>query len=158
MTGGKHGSAPGPGPGGVTLSLDEPLLPGAMPPRGPPRGDGDGPNRGVSKLALLRCGNEFIRELKWKVERRDVEIERLRNEVKRLRSLNEKISLSVGSSPEAGGMGPQAMTLVHPMDRPLSPPPEGIQSQQQTSPHDLIPVAGEHPREESSGSGSEGGY
>jgi len=64
----------------------EPLLPGAMPPRGPPR-PGGGPNTSVSKLQLLRYGNEYIRLLKGRVERRDVEIEKLRTEVQRLRLL-----------------------------------------------------------------------
>ena len=64
---------------------DEPILPGAMPPRGPPKGNADGPNRGVSKLQLLRCGNEYIKVLKGRIERRDEEIERLRLEVRRLR-------------------------------------------------------------------------
>ena len=64
---------------------DEPILPGAMPPRGPPKGNADGPNRGVSKLQLLRCGNDYIRRLKGRVERRDDEIERLRREISRLR-------------------------------------------------------------------------
>lgn len=64
---------------------DEAPLPGAMPPRGPPRGEGDGPNKGVSKLVLLRCGNEFIRDLVGRVNRRDEEIEKLRNELRRLR-------------------------------------------------------------------------
>lgn len=64
---------------------DEPVLPGAMPPRGPPKGNVDGPNRGVSKLQLLRCGNDFIRVLKARVERRDSEIDLLRREISRLR-------------------------------------------------------------------------
>ncbi|KAI0822946.1 hypothetical protein BC628DRAFT_1326180 [Trametes gibbosa] len=64
---------------------DEPLLPGAMPPRGPPKGSAEGPNRGVSKLQLLRCGNEFIKILNGRIERRDEEIVRLRREVRRLR-------------------------------------------------------------------------
>ena len=64
----------------------EPLLPGAMPPRGPPR-PGGGPNTSVSKLQLLRYGNDYIRLLKGRVERRDVEIEKLREEVRRLRLL-----------------------------------------------------------------------
>ena len=72
---------------------DDPPLPGAMPPRGPPKGDGDGPNRGVSKLALLRCGNEFILDLRGCVERRDGEIGRLRNEVRRLRAMMEGLGL-----------------------------------------------------------------
>ena len=66
---------------------DDPPLPGAMPPRGPPRGEGDGPNKGVSKLVLLRCGNEFIRDLVGRVGRRDQEIVRLREELKRLRPM-----------------------------------------------------------------------
>jgi len=71
---------------------DEPILPGAMPPRGPPRGNTDGPNRGISKLQLLRCGNDYIRLLKEKVEKRDNEMALLRSEVRRLRSfINEDI-------------------------------------------------------------------
>lgn len=66
---------------------DEPILPGALPPRGPPKAGGDGPNKGVSKLQLLRCGNDFIRTLKGRVERRDSEIENLRREVLRLRAI-----------------------------------------------------------------------
>ncbi|KAF8587195.1 hypothetical protein K439DRAFT_1645956 [Ramaria rubella] len=66
---------------------DDPPLPGSMPPRGPPKGDAEGPNRGVSKLALLRCANKYIKELKEKVERRDGEIEMLRGEVRRLRAV-----------------------------------------------------------------------
>jgi hypothetical protein len=71
----------------VALPDDEELPPGCMPPRGPPKGDADGPNRGVSKLALLRCGNAYIKELKDMQKRRDGEIGKLRNEVKRLREL-----------------------------------------------------------------------
>lgn len=66
---------------------DEPILPGALPPRGPPKAGGDGPNKGVSKLQLLRCGNDFIRTLKGRVERRDSEIENLRREVLRLSAI-----------------------------------------------------------------------
>ena len=64
----------------------EPPLPGAMPPRGPPRGDG-GPNRAVSKLQLLRCGNDFIRQLKGRIERRDEYIDSLKREIVVLRGL-----------------------------------------------------------------------
>jgi len=62
----------------------EPVLPGAMPPRGPPR-PGGGPNVNVSKLQLLRCGNDFIRTLKGRVDRRNTEIHSLRQEIRRLR-------------------------------------------------------------------------
>jgi hypothetical protein len=63
----------------------EPVLPGAMPPRGPPRGNTDGPNRSISKLQLLRCGNVYIRLLNDKISRRDDEITLLRSEIRRLR-------------------------------------------------------------------------
>ena len=64
---------------------DEPILPGAMPPRGPPKGNVEGPNRGVSKLQLLRCGNEYMKLLKGRIKRRDDEIERLRHAIRRMR-------------------------------------------------------------------------
>ncbi|KAJ6595823.1 hypothetical protein DFH09DRAFT_1135706 [Mycena vulgaris] len=66
---------------------DEPVLPGALPPRGPPKAGGEGPNKGVSKLQLLMCGNDYIRQLNGRVERRDEEIGRLRREVLRLRGV-----------------------------------------------------------------------
>lgn len=45
----------------------------------------DNPNRGVSKVALLRFGNEYIGKLQERVDRRDLYIDKLREEVKRLR-------------------------------------------------------------------------
>jgi hypothetical protein len=75
-------------------------LPGALPPRGPPKTGGEGPNKGVSKLQLLMCGNDFIRQLKARVERRDDEIARLRREVARLR-----IVASNGLDADAGFEG-----------------------------------------------------
>ncbi|KAF8138059.1 hypothetical protein K438DRAFT_1946967 [Mycena galopus ATCC 62051] len=66
---------------------DEPILPGALPPRGPPKAGGEGPNKGVSKLQLLMCGNDYIRQLVGRVERRDEEIARLRREVGYLRGV-----------------------------------------------------------------------
>jgi hypothetical protein len=41
----------------------------------------------VSKLQVLLCGNEYIKLLKARVERRDDEIGRLRREVRRLRGV-----------------------------------------------------------------------
>lgn len=70
----------------VALLPIRPLLPGSLPPRGPPK-SGEGPNKGVSKLQLLMCGNEFIRVLRGRVERRDEEIDALREEVARLRDM-----------------------------------------------------------------------
>ncbi|KAK0210635.1 hypothetical protein DFS33DRAFT_1294423 [Desarmillaria ectypa] len=78
---------PIPLPSDEKYPLDEPLLPGALPPRGPPKAGGEGPNKGVSKLQLLICGNDYIRQLKGRVERRDDEISRLRSEVRRLRDV-----------------------------------------------------------------------
>ena len=81
---------------------DEPILPGALPPRGPPKSGGEGPNKSVSKLQLLRCGNEFIKQLKGRVERRDEEIEKLRGEVRRLRGLIGPEDLGAGAGTTAG--------------------------------------------------------
>lgn len=78
--------------------LDEPILPGALPPRGPPKAGGDGPNKGVSKLQLLRCGNDYIKRLKERVDRRDKEIANLRKEVLRLRTLTGDEGL-IGEEP-----------------------------------------------------------
>ncbi|KAF5389520.1 hypothetical protein D9757_004227 [Collybiopsis confluens] len=79
------------------------MLPGALPPRGPPKAGGEGPNKGVSKLQLLICGNEYIRVLKGRVERRDEEVERLRTEVRRLRTRLRQHGLGEGD--EGGGEG-----------------------------------------------------
>ena len=62
-------------------------LPGSLPPRGPPKAGSEGPNKGVSKLQLLICGNEYIRVLKSRIERRDEEIRRLRKGMSKLRTL-----------------------------------------------------------------------
>ncbi|OSD01413.1 hypothetical protein PYCCODRAFT_1369444 [Trametes coccinea BRFM310] len=88
---------------------DEPILPGAMPPRGPPKGNAEGPNRGVSKLQLLRCGNEFIKVLKARVERRDEEITKLRQEVRRLREI-------VGEEAAAPPEGQEMLDLERDLD------------------------------------------
>ncbi|KIK68681.1 hypothetical protein GYMLUDRAFT_237695 [Collybiopsis luxurians FD-317 M1] len=79
------------------------MLPGALPPRGPPKAGGEGPNKAVSKLQLLICGNEYIRALKGRVERRDEEVERLRSEVRRLRAKLKESGL--GEEEEEGGFG-----------------------------------------------------
>ena len=91
---------------------DEPILPGAMPPRGPPRGNVDGPNRSISKLQLLRCGNDYIRLLNGKIERRNVELASLRREVERLRGLvSEDVwkggaEIDLNRDLDAGEVGP----------------------------------------------------
>lgn len=74
----------------------KPLLPGALPPRGPPKAGGEGPNKSVSKLQLLICGNEFIRTLKSRVDRRDEEIVLLRREVRNLRQLKQFLGVVAG--------------------------------------------------------------
>ncbi|KAJ7267008.1 hypothetical protein B0H12DRAFT_1010546 [Mycena haematopus] len=76
---------PLPLPSADGITDDCPILPGALPPRGPPKAGGEGPNKGVSKLQLLMCGNDYIRQLVGRVERRDEEISRLRREVGYLR-------------------------------------------------------------------------
>jgi len=71
-------------------------LPGSLPPRGPPKTGSEGPNKGVSKLQLLICGNEYIRVLKSRVERRDEEIGQLRKGVSKLRALLKEAKISDG--------------------------------------------------------------
>lgn len=72
-------------------------------------------------------------------------LEQLESEIRRLRSLNEKISLSgvaENKSPSPGHMNSDT--------RPLSPPPEGSQ---------LTSVGGQDPpHEDSSPSPTDGGY
>lgn len=99
----------GSGPGGTSAGSNvfgnavKPLLPGALPPRGPPKSGGEGPNKGVSKLQLLICGNEFIKTLKGRVERRDDEIVRLRHEVRKLRQLLGLVGNQGVQEMESGG-------------------------------------------------------
>lgn len=47
----------------------------------------DNPNRGVSKVALLKYSNEYIGRLHAKIDKRDGYIELLREEVRRMRRL-----------------------------------------------------------------------
>ncbi|WVF72353.1 hypothetical protein IAT40_007168 [Kwoniella sp. CBS 6097] len=64
-------------------------IPGSSAPRLLPKSSlvpDDNPNRGVSKVALLRFSNEYIDKLKGRVDRRDTYIERLREEVRKLRA------------------------------------------------------------------------
>ncbi|CAK5262110.1 unnamed protein product, partial [Mycena citricolor] len=79
---------------------DEPVLPGALPPRGPPKAGAEGPNKGVSKLQLLICGNDYIRTLSGRVQRRDDEIASLRREVGYLRGVTRGEFVSNGEVEE----------------------------------------------------------
>ena len=101
----------------------------------------------LTNLTILTATN-YIISLDKSTRQMQARLASLENEVSRLRTLNEKISLSVGGTPEAG-MGGSSM--VHAMDRPLSPPPEGEQGMANMQ-HNLVPVTGEPPHEESSGS------
>ena len=63
-------------------------LPGSSAPRLLPKSTlvpDDNPNRGVSKVALLKFSNEYIVRLHDKVEKRDNYIDKLRDEIRRLR-------------------------------------------------------------------------
>lgn len=63
-------------------------IPGSSAPRLLPKSSlvpDDNPNRGVSKVALLKFSNEYIVRLHGKVQKRDAYIDRLRDEVRRLR-------------------------------------------------------------------------
>jgi len=63
-------------------------IPGSSAPRLLPKSSlvpDDNPNRGVSKVALLKFSNEYIVRLHNKVEKRDDYIDKLREEIRRLR-------------------------------------------------------------------------
>jgi hypothetical protein len=63
-------------------------IPGSSAPRLLPKSSlvpDDNPNRGVSKVALLKFSNEYIVRLHNKVEKRDGYIDKLRDEIRRLR-------------------------------------------------------------------------
>lgn len=97
------------------LPVRGPLLPGALPPRGPPKAGGDGPNKGISKLQLLICGNQYIRTLKGRIERRDHEIAVLRKEVARLRGASGDGGMYYGA-PEDGNGGEEEIDLEKDID------------------------------------------
>ncbi|KAH8120006.1 hypothetical protein DFH11DRAFT_23414 [Phellopilus nigrolimitatus] len=111
-------------------------------------------NQKSSKVSLLERATNYIVQLDKSTRQMQTRLAALESEVQRLRSLNEKISLSVSSTPEAGS-NLTNQPMIHAMDRPLSPPPEGAQQSHPPS-HSLIPVTSEPPREDSSG--SEGGF
>ncbi|OCH90052.1 hypothetical protein OBBRIDRAFT_731498 [Obba rivulosa] len=105
-------------------------------------------NQKSSKVSLLERATNHIVSLEKTNRQLQQRLATLEQEVQRLRSLNEKISLGVGGTPSPDQVNMDA--------RPLSPPPEGSQVSQQ---HQLASVAGqEPPREESSPSASEGGF
>ncbi|ORY32082.1 hypothetical protein BCR39DRAFT_524096 [Naematelia encephala] len=67
-------------------------IPGSSAPRLLPKSSlvpDDNPNRGVSKVALLRFSNEYIVRLHDKIDKRDGYIDKLRSEVVRLRGLGD---------------------------------------------------------------------
>ncbi|OCF39019.1 hypothetical protein I317_07195 [Kwoniella heveanensis CBS 569] len=83
-------------------------IPGSSAPRLLPKSSlvpDDNPNRGVSKVALLRFSNEYIEKLKGRVDRRDTYIERLREEVRKLRARGgeDPNTSDIGAVPEDGG-------------------------------------------------------
>ncbi|WVQ98578.1 hypothetical protein IAU59_005705 [Kwoniella sp. CBS 9459] len=80
-------------------------IPGSSAPRLLPKSSlvpDDNPNRGVSKVALLRFSNEYIEKLKGRVDRRDTYIERLRDEVRKLRAGGDADSELQGDGDSAG--------------------------------------------------------
>lgn len=85
-------------------------LPGALPPRGPPKGKEGGLNRAVSKLQLLRAGNEYILVLKGRVERRDEYIEMLKKEVRALRAM-AMVGVSSSAASETRGRGEEEIRV-----------------------------------------------
>lgn len=78
-------------------------IPGSSAPRLLPKSSlvpDDNPNRGVSKVALLKFSNEYIERLHEKVEKRDGYIEKLRAEVARLRRASGALSIDEDGAAE----------------------------------------------------------
>ncbi|KAL5512110.1 hypothetical protein ACEPAG_3631 [Sanghuangporus baumii] len=99
----------------------------------------------------LFLATNYIIQLDKTTRQMQTRLAALESEVQWFQSLNEKVSLSVGSTPEAT-INVVGQTMVHNMERLLSPPPEGaVQLQLQPS-HSLVAVTSEPPYEESDGS------
>jgi len=103
-------------------------------------------NQKSSKVSLLERATNYIVQLDKTTRQMQTRLAALESEVQRLRSLNEKISLSVGSTPEATG---QSLSM-HSLDRPLSPPPENAQH--------VLHVGGDGDMINDDSSGSDGGF
>ncbi|KAI0311275.1 hypothetical protein OF83DRAFT_1087820 [Amylostereum chailletii] len=101
-------------------------------------------NQKSSKVSLLERATNHIVQLEKMNQQMQKRLAAIESEVQRLRSLNEKISLT-GNTPSPGIMGIDS--------RPLSPPPEGTKTG-----HSLTPIMGDAPDEDSSPSPSDGGY
>jgi len=101
-------------------------------------------NQKSSKVSLLERATNHIINLESSTTEMQTRLAHLEQEVKRLRAINEKISLGLDSTPS-----PSNTPSLNSMDRrPLSPPPDGPTS------HSLASVRGQEPPREESGSPS----
>lgn len=100
-----------------------------------------------SLTACNSLATNYIIQLDKTTRQMQTRLAALESEVQRLRAINEKITLSVGSTPDA------SMTQPVPLhsDRPLSPPPE-----MSVTPLSLPTSNGDAMRDDSGGSGSDG--
>ncbi|TFY82272.1 hypothetical protein EWM64_g1735 [Hericium alpestre] len=101
-------------------------------------------NQKSSKVSLLERATNHIVQLEKMNQQLQKRLAAVEQEVSRLRSLNEKISLAGGGTPSPGHSVMDS--------RPLSPPPEG------STPHALTSVSGQEPPREDSPLSSDGGY
>lgn len=104
-------------------------------------------------ISYFLLATNHIMQLEKHNQEMQARLHQIEMEVQRLRSLNEKISLS---GPKSGSSA--NMSTPHSIDsRPLSPPPEGGSHH---SRHGLVGISGgrDQPREDSSPSASEGDY
>jgi hypothetical protein len=105
-------------------------------------------NQKSSKVSLLERATNHIVNLEHATSEMQTRLAHLEQEVKRLRVMNEKISLGVDNTPSPGNTA-----SLHSIDRrPLSPPPDGPMS------HSLASIKGQEPPREDSGSPSTDGY
>jgi hypothetical protein len=104
-------------------------------------------NQKSSKVSLLERATNHIVNLEHTTAEMQARLAHLEQEVKRLRAINEKISLG-DNTPSPGNTA-----SLHSIDRrPISPPPDGPMS------HSLASVKGQEPPREDSGSPSIDGY
>ncbi|KIM88739.1 hypothetical protein PILCRDRAFT_95401 [Piloderma croceum F 1598] len=106
-------------------------------------------NQKSSKVSLLERATNHIANLEQSTAEMQARLTHLEQEVKRLRAINEKISLGLENTPSPGNTA-----SLHSNDRiPLSPPPDEPMS------HSLASVKGqEPPREESRSPSASDGF
>lgn len=91
-------------------------------------------NQKSSKVNLLERATSRIVQLETENQKLEKRMEALHDDIARLQSLNEKISLAGGGGPMIGMSGSVGSGTPSPGRRPLSPPPEKQASSNASTP------------------------